>query len=312
TTTTVADDVARLPLRGTPVPFGFDGTRPAMVVKLDNHPDARPQSGLNEADIVFEENVESLTRFAAVFHSTDANPVGPIRSGRTQDVELLAPFLNPMFVWSGGNARVTQAIRGSGMFQIDQTVGLGVMYRRRGRNNPHDLYADMSKLYGLRPDSALPPPAQFSYLADDTEASGDQATGVKVSMDGVRVLWEWDAASSTYLRQTDGKAHKDDNGGAQWSTENVVVLTVVYRQSAADVRSPEAQTTGSGDVVVLSGGRVRTGRWTRDNQLVPFSLTDADGAVIELTPGRTVVELARANKTAVVPAGTAVADVAYP
>ena len=110
-TTTTVVDVPTWPLTGLPLPDGADAARPAMVVKIDNHPKARPQTGLNEADIVFEENVEQLTRFAAVFHSNGADPVGPIRSGRTQDIDLLGSFNRPLFVWSGGNRRVTDAIR---------------------------------------------------------------------------------------------------------------------------------------------------------------------------------------------------------
>ena len=80
--------------------------RPALVVKIDNHPDARPQAGLNQADIVLEENVEGITRFAAVFQTTDADPVGPIRSARTTDIDSARPLDQPLFAWSGGNANV--------------------------------------------------------------------------------------------------------------------------------------------------------------------------------------------------------------
>ena len=75
-----------MPLTGLPIEDPALAARSALVVKIDNHPEARPQSGLNQADIVFEENVEHLTRFAAVFQSQAPDPVGPIRSGRTQDV----------------------------------------------------------------------------------------------------------------------------------------------------------------------------------------------------------------------------------
>ncbi|MEP7046469.1 MAG: DUF3048 domain-containing protein, partial [Ilumatobacteraceae bacterium] len=92
-----------MPLTGLPITDPSAAGRTALVVKIDNHPDARPQSGLNQADIVFEENVEQLTRFAAVFQTTAPDPVGPIRSGRTQDVELLGSLNKPIFAWSGGN-----------------------------------------------------------------------------------------------------------------------------------------------------------------------------------------------------------------
>ncbi|MEZ5272905.1 MAG: DUF3048 domain-containing protein [Ilumatobacteraceae bacterium] len=106
------------PLTGLPVTDPAAAARPAMVVKIDNNKNARPQSGLNEADIVFEEIVEVQTRFAAVFHSQGSDPVGPIRSGRTQDVDLLGSFNKPLFVWSGGNPAVTDIIEASDLVEL--------------------------------------------------------------------------------------------------------------------------------------------------------------------------------------------------
>jgi len=88
-TTDAVADASVWPLLGTPVEDSAAASRPAMVVKIDNHPSARPQAGINQADIIFEENVEKLTRYAAVFHSEGSDPVGPIRSGRFQDINLL-------------------------------------------------------------------------------------------------------------------------------------------------------------------------------------------------------------------------------
>ena len=84
---------------------------PALVVKIDNHPQARPQSGLSQADVVYEEIVEGITRFFAVFHSATSDPVGPIRSARTTDVNLLAQLNHPLFAWSGGNKGVVKALK---------------------------------------------------------------------------------------------------------------------------------------------------------------------------------------------------------
>src|SRR4029078_12309197 len=97
-----------MPVTGLPITDPAATQRVALVVKIDNHPDARPQSGLNQADIVFEENAEQLARFAAVFQTNAPDPVGPIRSGRTQDVELLGSLHKPIFVWSGGKRGVTE------------------------------------------------------------------------------------------------------------------------------------------------------------------------------------------------------------
>jgi hypothetical protein len=108
TTTTVAPSTTTVV--GPPAPLtGLPGdpslaTKPVLIVKIDNHPEARPQAGLNQADIVYEEIVEGITRFAAVFQSTDAAPVGPIRSARTTDLNIFAAYGRPLIAWSGGNA----------------------------------------------------------------------------------------------------------------------------------------------------------------------------------------------------------------
>ena len=106
--TTTAPAPVLYPLTGVPVPDPASYTaRPALVVKIDNGVHSHPQSGLNQADIVFEEIVEGrVTRFGAVFNSMESDPVGNIRSGRTQDVDLFAGLNHPIFAYSGGNAGV--------------------------------------------------------------------------------------------------------------------------------------------------------------------------------------------------------------
>ena len=121
-TTDVASDVPVNPLLGTPLEDPTTATRPAMVVKIDNHPGARPQAGINQADIIFEENVEKLTRYAAVFQSQGSDPVGPIRSGRFQDINLVGSLNKPLFVWSGGNSKVSAAIGKSDLVDLSYSV----------------------------------------------------------------------------------------------------------------------------------------------------------------------------------------------
>ena len=300
-TTTTAAAGPLWPLTGLPADDEASLARPALVVKIDNHALARPQSGLNAADIVFEENVEHLTRFAAVFQSAQASPVGPIRSGRTQDIDLLGSFNRPLFAWSGGNQRVTAAIRASDLRQLSSQQQSG-FFRSDSRPAPHDLYSSTDALFALAPAEAGPPPPQFEYRLATSAPAGDQVGGVDIAMDGVAVRWTWDAASSTFVRTSDGKVHKDANVDLQVSTHNVVVLYLQYRPSPADAGSPEAQTIGSGQAFVFSAGRAVSGTWTRTDRLQPFTLTDAAGHIIELTPGRTFVELARTDTATAIPA----------
>jgi Protein of unknown function (DUF3048) N-terminal domain/Protein of unknown function (DUF3048) C-terminal domain len=288
-----------MPLTGLPISDQALAGRPALVVKIDNHPDARPQSGLNQADIVFEENVEHLTRFAAVFQSTAPDPVGPIRSGRTQDVELLGSLNKPIFAWSGGNPGVTKAINGSDFVVANvqsNARSASKSFRSRDRAAPHNLYAQGSGLFTMAPPAAGPPPQQFKYRDDGVTAGGVASAGVDLKMDGVNVSWKYDTKSGNYLRFQGGTAHNDAALG-QVNAANVVVLVVDYRASAVDKNSPEAQTTGTGEVFAFSADKVVHGKWVRTDRLSPFLLTADDGSSIVLTPGRTWVELARTDST---------------
>lgn len=297
--TTVPYDGPVYPLTGLPALDAVAAARPALVVKIDNNEKARPQSGLNSADIVFEEIVEVQTRFAAVFHSRGADPVGPIRSGRTQDIDLLGSFARPLFMWSGGNDAVTAAIESSDLVNLSalrnsiyDAVGF---FRADDREGPHDLYGTTTGAWTLAPDGAVPPPQQFRYRGQFEPAVGEAAVGCSGDMDGLQVEWRFDPNSGLYARTTDGIVHEDALSGPI-STNNVIVMVVEYRPSPADPRSPEAQTIGSGEVLVYTGGRLVRGTWSRSDRMSPIVLTAADGTPILLAPGRTWIELAKADR----------------
>lgn len=294
--TTTAAPVPVYPLTGLPVTDAAVAQRPALVVKIDNNAAARPQSGLNEADIVFEEIIEVQTRFAAVFQSQAADPVGPIRSGRTQDILLLGSFNQPLFLWSGGNRNVTRAIEGSDLVDLsslrNDVYKAAGFYRANDRKEPYDLYASATAAWTLAPEGAGPPPQQFLYLAPGVAPAGAPAAGVDLEMDGLAIEWRFDAPSGSYLRSNGGAPHIDALSG-QVSTSNVIIMYVDYQPSAADARSPEAQTIGSGDLLVFTGGVLQRGTWTRNDRLAAIVLHDTAGQTIPLTPGRTFIELAR-------------------
>ena len=320
--TTLPGDVAMgpvYPLTGLPISDEAAAQRVALVVKIDNHPAARPQSGLNKADIVFEENVEGLTRFAAVFHSQGSDPVGPVRSGRTQDVDMLASFNKPLFAWSGGNARVTRVINASDMVNVGHSAsrGKGGYYRDSKRKIPHNLYAKTTNLWSLQPDDAAPPQQQFSYRgpSDATPTTAVPVDGAKVSMFNVKVYWKWDATKGVFLRFTENlkrelEPHESD--GSQVNAKNVLVLEHTYLRSKADRKSPHAVTTGKGKGHVLTNGGLIPVTWERPNAKGPYMIKDANGAVVKLTPGNTWIEVSFKNVLAKVDPGVDPKSVKWP
>jgi hypothetical protein len=298
-TTTTTTTVPVYPLTGVEVIDPTVAARPALVVKIDNATGARPQTGMNEADIVVEEIVnDSLTRFAFVFHSQGSNPVGPVRSGRLQDIDLFGSFNRPLFAWSGGNPTVTAAIRASDLIDLGPQRA-NVYFRSSDRKVPHNLYSTTTDLWSQAPADAQPPQRQFAYRSATDPVAGVPSPGVLVTLDSIDVRWDWDAAAGVYFRTMEGKPH-DDTLSGQVNTNNVVVLEMTYLPGISG--SPDAKTIGSGRAFVFTGGQYIEGTWSRADRRAPFTLTDADGSIIEMTPGRTFIELPREGNTLPLPA----------
>ncbi len=263
--------------------------RNAVVVKIDNAAKARPQSGLNNADIVIEEEVEgNVTRLAAIFHSQSV-VAGPVRSGRTTDLSFLTGLGNPSLVYSGANKVTDQLLlRLTSVFNFNAARSSGY-WRNSSRRAPHNLFTDTASFF--QPGS--PPPAQFHYRPAGTDAPWPIASSIRIDFGGAVAGWTWNPAIDGWSRSQDGAAHNTDGG--RISTTNVVIAVVSEVDSgfvdSSGGRSPEFVFAGTGPVIVFAGDRVTEGIWTRPTLRSPAILTDASGAVIELDPGRTWIEL---------------------
>lgn len=294
-TTTTAPAKPIYPLTGVDNPDPAIASRPALIVKVDNVPAARPQSGFNEADLVFEEIInDNYTRFGMVFQSNDADPVGPIRSGRLQDVDIFTSLDHPLFAWSGGNRTVTDAINASELINISHPSHPALYYRSSAKKAPNNLYSSTPTLYSQTQVYQPAAKQQFAYRESGSPAAGTPSAGVGVALDSIRVNWEWHADDGLYHRMMSGKPHMDALSGPV-TTNNVVVLAMEYAPGISG--SPDAQTIGEGEAFVFTGGNYIHGTWTRADIHDPFGLRADDGTVIALQPGRTFVELPRVGNT---------------
>lgn len=293
TTTTVPLPVA--PLTGLPSEHGELLARPALFVKVDNHAAARPHAGLNQADLVVEERVESnLSRLAAIFHSQDAEAVGPVRSTRTTDLDLAALLGRPIYASSGGNDHVLGALSRANVVDVGHNRGGAGFWRERGRPAPHNLFAATEQLRAKAGEQPPPPAPIFTYRAEGAPlpAGAVPAAGVALRFGGPEISrFTWDAGRGAWLRTQDGAPHVDTDG-VQLAPANVVVLEIQYRFSnGSRESSPHGITTGEGRALVFTGGHVVEGRWVRPGPGDPLQLLAADGAPIALTPGQTFLEL---------------------
>ena len=290
TTTTAPPPVA--PLTGGPGDF----RRPALIVKVDNVSAARPQSGLRQADIVIEEPVEgNLTRLAAVFQSRDASVVGPVRSMRTSDLELLPMFGRPLFAASGGNGGVVPQLHQANVVDIGNNVSGQGFWRAPGRPAPHNLFSSTPALYQKAPEAPPPPKPIFQYLRHgERPGPGAQPVhGIALRFGGAEVSrFTWDPAAQIWRRSQNGTPHMAADG-LQIGPRNVVVAEIDYDLSGQLGRSvPHAIVTGSGPAVVLTQGQAIRGSWVRPSLLHRLKFVAADGRTeIKLTPGQTFIEL---------------------
>ena len=294
TTTTTEAPKPTWPLTGLVADDPSLITRPAVIVKVGNY-DRHPQRGTLAADIVFEEIInDRIPRFAMIFHSTATDRVGPGRSGRLQDVNLFTSFNHPVLAWSGGNPTVVKEIRSSELYDLSQNKCQGTCYRTTDDKSPYNLFFNVEKIFALTLEGVGAPPPQFTYRRADDPLPGVPSAGVDLNMDSYEIEWTWDDATGLYQRRQNGSSDTDWNGDLV-TTNNVVVLVMEYEEGISG--SPDAQSIGTGEAFIFTGGHAVHGTWTRPDNRSPFTLLDADGKPVSLTPGRTFVELPRKDNT---------------
>lgn len=290
------------PLTNAPVDLPGDEKRPALVIKIDNlDPDARPQAGVNQADIVFEEKVEGpYSRFAAVFQGSDADTVGPVRSARSTDVEIVGQLHNPLFAYSGANGGFQALLSISPLIDVGAGARGGAFWRGGDKPMPHNLYTSTAALWagvnGYTPTPLWP----FRGANEPPGPGARPITSAAYHFGGWMTLvnWTWTPEEGGWVRTQNGSTDFDmDN----WpiTVQNVVIQYVPYEDSeTADMFGnpvPEAVLGGSGNGFVLTGGAAIPMTWGRYQLDEPTSYLGPDGQPIKFAPGHTWVALVPVN-----------------
>ncbi len=297
TTTTISGWTGAVhPLTGLPATDGTSG-RPALVIKVGNN-DSRslPHVGLEVADVVYEAHIENgVTRFLAVYHSEVPLRVGPVRSARSSDIDLIGNLDRPTFAYWGSNEGVGNEVEAAvdqGTFVGMTTTGDGqhFFFRAEGRAEmPYDGMVDSAAIAVTSTGSPPDPIFAFGPLP----ASAIPIRGLRWSAPRRTIDWVWSHSAARWARYHQGVPLLD-NLGVQLATDNVLVLFVDYRRSAADLMSPQALSTGSGDGWLLRDGTGTGVTWSRPFAADRWMLADDDtNAEVFLRPGRTWVALAR-------------------
>ncbi|MBC7443337.1 MAG: DUF3048 domain-containing protein [Ramlibacter sp.] len=288
------------PVRGTTVPAG-SVDNPSLAAKIDNHEAARPQVALERTDIVFEELVEGgLTRYVALWQSDVPELVGPVRSIRPMDPDIIAPF-GGIVAYSGGQQQFVDLMEATDVINVSHDRDdTGVFYRDDARDAPHNVILKAKEVVD-RNDTVAPPRQQFAYAAT-VSGSSAAVDGAPVSAINSRFSdqrwpgWTWDAASTTYLRSQEG-APDLDGSGAQLRATNVLILRVVIDETSTNV--PKTTLIGSGEAWVSAGGKSLHATWSKSGQDAPIRLVDDNGVTVRLAAGNTWIELVPADRGSV-------------
>jgi hypothetical protein len=322
--TTAETDSSQAPVPKVPPVWSLTGLpgpddaqiQPIVVVKIENDPIVRPQTGLNRADLVFEELVEGgMTRFAAIYQSDLPEEVGPVRSVRHVDVAIAEPMADA-FVFSGGARRTMKFVKR----KIPTTIsvineGAPGMYRKPGVSAPHDLFLKLDEMldsiaakktastgFFVRPEvtPAASPTAQATASASASPSQSSVLVGKSVT--DVSVVfssfagpnWKWSSTDKMWMRSEGVKPFLNKDG-TQFGTNNLVIIEV--REIDAGYKGqtggyvPRTVLTGSGRAWVLNDGKAVEVAWNKPLVDAQMELTDLAGNPFTMPTGRTWVEL---------------------
>jgi hypothetical protein len=267
--------------------------RPVLAIKVEESPDARPQAGLDAADIVVEQPVEgNITRLIAIFHCRDADRVGPVRSARFMDANYLPQFGSPLFGYAGGAGQTRAKIQQADLVDLSYTIAVGAYERDPARDAPHNLYTSTTALYRAGGDRGGEPVPAFTYSRGTGKATPATTIHLPYNPSIADISWEWDGGSRRWLRSIAGEPAVLEDG-SRISARNVVVLEARERPTdiidASGTRSYEVIVIGSGRAFVFRNGKMIQGTWSKESPTEPLTLVRPNGRDIGLNPGNTWV-----------------------
>lgn len=269
-----------------------DPNSPVLILKIDNSPGARPHTGLQAADLVYVEEIEGgYNRFVAVYSSNLPREVGPVRSARISDLDIVAQFGRAAFGYSGAQARLIPALKSANFIDVSGLTGPAGWVRSTQRVGPYDFMA--------RPAGLLERAAQVGEVStakdiglifDETPmSSGWPATEVDVKYPASKVGFKWDVIEKSWQVLLDGETDIDTYTNKPIAASTVLIPIV--RQSSSGYGdkwggvTPKQETIGEGAVLVLRDGRAMWARWSRPSAEAGMQITK-DGVTVPMAAGQ--------------------------
>ena len=276
--------------------------RPILIKVTNSGAVVRPQSGLSDADFVWEHLSEGgLTRFTAMYYGHDSSLVGPVRSGRIIDTHLPKLF-DAAFSYSGASNEVKFMFRHGLFFErvISPDFGHGGFWRDYDIGNPNKpgwetLYTNTDTMRDIlvsRAENTRPEFESNMVFREEPFGQGTPVDSIEIRYSGTNVYWEYGEAGNDYLRWVDGTAHLDANNNQQLRSDNVMVLYI--RHELTDIvedsngsLSIDIWMWEQGPVILYRDGQKFEGVWDRTHVNGMLQFRDTDGNLMPLKPGTT-------------------------
>lgn len=270
--------------------------RPVTAIMVENSMDARPQSGLHEAGVVFEAIAEGgITRFMALYQESQPPYIGPVRSLRPYYIDFAAPF-QASIAHVGGSPEALQQVRSGGFRDIDQFFNAGAYWRSPARIAPHNVYTSFQRLDQLNAAKGYSGSQFISWpRKEDKKLAAPSASKIDVNISSAlyNSHYDYDPATNSYLRSEGGRPHfstvsAEDGSGQQIRPKVVIVLNVPYSISG---KYSVYGLNGQGDMFVFQDGGVTQGVWSKADRHSQFVFKDAAGNPLALNAGQAWITL---------------------
>lgn len=284
------------------------------MVKLDNTGNAQPHAGLAKADVVYLEEVEyGITRIAAVFSSQVPTRIGPVRSARITDVDLISQYGRPAFAYSGAQGKLYPVLDAADFHDVSPRRSAEGYTRDYSRRAPYNYFLDGKVALDRAPGASLAHDIGFRF--DEAVPDGGlPATRARMSWDYSTAAFRYDPDTGRYaVELNDRPAEAEENGRGQ-DADTVVIQYVKQRPSPYFDRgggnTPHADTIGTGKAIVLRDGKGWNVTWSRPRAQDGTVFTLPDGSVLTFKPGQTWVVLLDKERPATVKPMTAATSAA--
>jgi hypothetical protein len=277
---------------------------PVLVVKLDNTRNAQPHSGLVDADVVYIEEVEyGITRLAAVFSSKIPGRIGPVRSARITDIDLLEQYGSPAFAFSGVQTKMWPVIDASSLIDISPNKMAQAYFRDPARRAPYNYFIDGVLALEQTPQASLEKEIGFVFsdIAPPSETPGQKAS-MEWSYASARFVY--DPNSGLYKVFLNGERAQADESDMGQQAATVIIQDVTQTTSAYNDKgggnTPHAETIGTGTATVLRDGLAYKVNWARPDVESGTTFTQADGSPMPFKPGQQWVVLLDTKRPATI------------